>query len=278
MKAWITLLTQPDYLVGVRALHASLKASHSRYPLVVMITANIDAIACQQLEREGCILHSVAPIRPSPHLSQSYAHARFSEVWTKLAAWTLTEFERVAFLDADMLVTQNMDELFSYPLMSGTIAACHACRCNPEKIASYPASWVPQNCFYSWCTGVNHLEQTDKVDNYLNSGLLLLKPDRAVFDQMLSALAAMDDLKAYRFPEQDFLNHFYRARWRPLPWIYNALKTLPHQHPAVWQPERVKNIHFILDKPWQKRRDKTDRDFALNSRWWDIAQQLPGAD
>lgn len=66
MKAWITLLTQPDYLVGVRALHASLKASHSRYPLVVMITDNIDAIACQQLNGKAvfCVtLRQFAPAR-----------------------------------------------------------------------------------------------------------------------------------------------------------------------------------------------------------------------
>ncbi|AUX73024.1 glycosyltransferase family 8 protein [Erwinia pyrifoliae] len=278
MKAWVTLLTQPDYLPGVRTLHASLQASQSRYPLVVMITGNIDATARQRLEQQGCILRDVAPIRPNPQLSERYAHARFSEVWTKLAVWALTEFEQVAFLDADMLVMQNMDELFSHPLADGTIAACHACRCNPGKLASYPASWIAENCFYSWCTGVDHVEQADKVDNYLNSGFLLLKPDNEVFDNMLIALAAMDDLTEYRFPEQDFLNQFYRARWRPLPWIYNALKTLPHQHPAVWQLARVKNIHFILDKPWQKPRDKTDRDFALNKLWWDVAQQLPGED
>ena len=30
MFAWVTLLTQPDYLVGVKALHHSLKQSNSQ--------------------------------------------------------------------------------------------------------------------------------------------------------------------------------------------------------------------------------------------------------
>lgn len=269
MMAWVTLLTQPGYVVGVEALQKSLRAVESRYPLVVMVTENIDAAARQVLEQQGCLLRDVAPLSPNPSLANSYANARFAEVWTKLAAWTLTEFERVAFLDADMLVTQNMDELFTQPLAPGTIAACHACRCNPNRIASYPADWVPENCFYSWCEGVDHVEQPDKVDNYLNGGFLLLKPDRTVFDEMLAQLAALDDLSGFLFAEQDFLNQFYHGRWQPLPYLYNALKTLPHQHPKIWDLARVKNIHYIIDKPWEKQPEPGDRYYELHQLWWD---------
>lgn len=276
MMAWVTLLTQPNYLIGVRALARSLALSNSRYPLVVMVTANIDADARALLEQDGCVVTEVAPLRPRPQLQESYANARFAEVWTKLAAWTLTDYARVAFLDADMLVTQNMDELFDLPLNSGTIAACHACRCNPERIASYPADWTPQNCFYSGYREGSHAEPADQADRYLNGGFLLLTPDRAVFDEMMAQLAALDDLSGYLFAEQDFLNEFYRHRWQPLSWIYNALKTLPHQHPAVWDAERVKNIHFIIDKPWEKRPDPADRYYALNRQWWAVAGDLIG--
>lgn len=274
MMAWTTLLTQPDYLIGVRALAKSLQVSGSRYPLVVMITGNIGTEVRAILEQEGCLVREVAPVSPNPALENRYANARFAEVWTKLAAWTLTEFERLAFLDADMLVTQNMDELFELPLAAGTIAACHACRCNPNHIESYPSDWTPENCFYNWCKGEEHVEQPDKVDNYLNGGFLLLTPDKSVFDAMMAQLAALDDLSTYLFAEQDFLNHFYRNRWQPLPWIYNALKTLPHQHPHVWNDKRVKNIHYIIDKPWEKPPEPGDRYYELNRKWWLIADQL----
>ncbi|WP_368784585.1 glycosyltransferase [Arthrobacter sp. SX1312] len=74
---------------------------------------------------------TVASIRGGGGAADSYANSRFAEVWTKLAVWGLTEFERVVFLDADMLVTRNMDELFSLDLADGAIGTCHACRCNP---------------------------------------------------------------------------------------------------------------------------------------------------
>lgn len=44
-------------------------------------------------------------------------------------------------LDSDMLVRRNMDELLELRLDEDTIAAAHACTCNPRKFAHYPADW-----------------------------------------------------------------------------------------------------------------------------------------
>jgi lipopolysaccharide biosynthesis glycosyltransferase len=112
----------------------------------------------------------------------------------------------------------------------------------------------------------------EEVDNYLNGGFLVLRPDQAIFEDMLHQLAELDDLSRYLFAEQDFLNDYFHERWKPLPYIYNALKTLPFQHSAMWDLDEVKNIHFIIDKPWEKALDKGDRYYALNKMWWDIAE------
>lgn len=274
MNAWVTLLTQPNYLIGVRTLRASLEHSGSTAPLVVMVTEGIDEQTRRLLQDDGCLLRDVAPLRPAGGSVDSYANSRFAEVWTKLAVWGLTEFERVVFLDADMLVTQNMDELFSLELADGAIAACHACRCNPNRIASYPPSWTPENCFYTHCRGSDHVTEPDATDNYLNGGFLLLSPDEAVLADMVGRLAAVDDLSRFPFAEQDFLNEFFRDRWRPLPYVYNALKTLQHQHPSVWDSASVKNIHYIIDKPWEKPLDSTDRYVEVNRLWWGMASTL----
>jgi alpha-N-acetylglucosamine transferase len=271
MKAWVTLLTQPNYLAGVRTLRASLERSGTRHPLVVLVTDGIDADTRQLLEDDGCQVRGVDSLRPGSDGPDHYANARFAEVWTKLAAWQLTEFDRVVFLDADMLVTQNMDELFSLEIVGDAIAACHACRCNPNRIASYPASWSPENCFYSYCRGADHTSEPGVVDDYLNAGFLVLTPDKAVFKDMAEKLAELDDLASYPFAEQDFLNEYYRERWYPLPYVYNALKTLEFQHPAMFDAAAVKNIHYIIDKPWEKAPDPDDRYYPVNRLWWDVA-------
>lgn len=277
MKAWATLLTQPNYVVGVRTLRASLEKVGSPYPLVVLVTDGVDAGSRALLESDGCDLREVEPLRPSSASAANYANERFAEVWTKLMAWRLTEFERVGVLDADMLVTQNMDELLTMDLPDAGLAACHACRCNPNHIASYPADWTPENCFYTHCRGLEHTSEPGVVDNYLNGGLLVLTPDADVFADMQARLSSLEDLSRYQFAEQDFLNEYYRDRWQPLPYIYNALKTLPFQHPSMWDQAQVKNIHYIIDKPWENALDPADRYYPLTKLWWDVAATVPVA-
>ena len=270
MKAWITLLTQPEYLIGVQALHKSLQQSQSAWPLVVMVTDNIDEDDRARLQQAGCLLRAVEPLAPKTELEQHYASAQFSEVWTKLRAWQLTEFSRLVFLDADMLVLKNMDELFDQPLAPGEIAACHACRCNPNKVASYPASWQPENCFYTWQDRA--LPAPASLDNYLNGGFLVLTPDDAQFAALANSIAAIDDLSAYAFSEQDLLNEVFDGRWQPLSWVYNALKTLPYQHAASCKVDEIKNLHYIQAKPWHRdlNQPESERDkyYALDKLWW----------
>jgi len=44
---------------------------------------------------------------------------------------------------------------------------------------------------------------------------------------------------------------------------------LPHQHPKIWDLARVKNIHYIIDKPWEKQPEPGDRYYELHQLWWD---------
>ena len=273
-KAWAALLTHPSYVVGVRALRASLERVGSAYPLVVAVTDGIGPDDRALLEADGCLLREVEPLRPPSGLPDSYANARFAEVWTKLGVWRLTEFERLVVLDADMLVTQDMDELFDLALDDDEIAACHACRCNPNRIATYPASWTPAGCAYTYLAGADPASEVEVSDPYFNGGILVIRPDQAVFDALVGELAAVDDLSRYVFAEQDFLNEHFRGRWVALPYVYNALKTLPFQHPDLWDPAAVKNIHFIIDKPWESELDPATRYFELERQWWDVAADL----
>lgn len=273
--AWAALLTEPSYLVGVRALHASLRRTGTQHPFVVMVTDGVDDAARSLLESEGALVRELPRAAPDPRLEAHYANARFVEVWSKLGAWGLTEFDRLVVLDADMLVVAPMDELFDVELPDGGIAACHACRCNPNRIASYPASWKPENCFYTHCRGGDHVSEPG-VEDYFNGGFLVIEPDAAVHEALMARLAVLDDLTAYQFAEQDFLNEVFEGRWRQMPYVYNALKTLPHQHPQLWRRSEVKNIHFIIDKPWERRPEPGDRYAALHQLWWDAADAVPG--
>ncbi len=270
-RAWVTLLTDRGYLPGVQTLAASLRRVDSVFPLLVMVTPDVDADVRQVLHDEGAGVVQVDPLRPAGH--GAYANARFAQVWTKLAVWSLTDYERVVCVDADMLVVRNMDELFDTDHDPGpSVAAAHACRCNPLRIPSYPRDWTPANCHYT--SGV-------VTADYFNAGLLVLRPDAEVFADIIARLAGLTDLTGFLFAEQDFLNDYFRGRWDPLPYVYNALKTLSVQHPDVWRLPDVRNIHFIIDKPWARRPtpdDLASDPFAeLNRLWWNVSDEANAA-
>lgn len=57
------------------------------------------------------------------------------------------------------------------------------------------------------------------------------------------------------FADQSLLSDLFRGCWVPLPYIYNALKTLRWEgvHKEIWRDDKVKNIHYILSpKPWDE--------------------------
>jgi alpha-N-acetylglucosamine transferase len=275
MKAFAALLTNPAYLTGVRVLRASLERVGSPYPFVVAVTPSVEDADRALLEADGFLVREVAPVRPPAGLRDAYANARFAEVWSKLGVWGLTEFERLVVLDADMLAVRNLDELFDLELAPGQVAACHACRCNPNRIATYPADWTPEHCAYTHvASGDAAAVARAEADPYVNGGLLVLEPDAAVHAALLDRLAAVEDLTRYVFAEQDFLNEHFRGQWRVLPYVYNALKTLPFQHPALWDAREVKNLHFIIDKPWEAPLDPASRYHDLERLWWDVATDV----
>ncbi|KAK9766141.1 hypothetical protein K7432_004994 [Basidiobolus ranarum] len=274
--SWATLLTRDQFFEGVRVLAKSLKKSNSIYPLVVIYTSTVSRECLDNLSAEGCILRQVKFINPQPERKVNYLWERYADTWTKLQVWSLVEFERVTFLDADMLVLKNMDEIFDVfdhsPLK---LAAVNACRCNPLKQTHYPKHWIPENCAHTTLneTAITDRNSTQTVHDYFNSGLLVLTPSQNLFQRMVRELEKTQNLNRYTFPDQDFLNEIFRNNWIPLPYIYNALKPMKYCHSNIWSLEDIKNIHYILEKPWDidlsnlKESGPFDDLYKL---WWDV--------
>lgn len=76
-----------------------------------------------------------------PGTTYSVTESRFNETWSKIHIYGLEQFNRIAVLDGDMLVLQNMDELMEIPIPDDSLAATHACVCNPRRFSHYPPTW-----------------------------------------------------------------------------------------------------------------------------------------
>ena len=249
---------------------------NSAYPLIALYTSAFPSSGLSALSARG-IPHILVPTL-APKAGKTYVEdARFNDCWTKLVPFSLTQFTRIVQLDSDMLVLRNMDELMDLALddTSRLFAAGHACVCNPLKRAHYPANWVPGNCALTMQHHDPDAAQTTAVDparslGSLNSGLLVIQPSQTHFDEIVAHMDVHAD--EYSFPDQDLLADLYRGRWVPLPYIYNALKTLRSAgvHDKIWRDESVKNVHYILTpKPWDELDDNGEwKGTDETHSWW----------
>ncbi|CAG8433372.1 8103_t:CDS:2 [Ambispora gerdemannii] len=274
-KVWATLITKEnDYIISAKVLAFSLLCTASKYPLVIMHTKTVSKQSLDELLQFECQLRQVEFLEPPKGVAREIVKG-YNETWTKLRAWGLTEFERVALLDADMLVMHNMDELLDDDELlkdENWLAASNACTCNPGKNPEYPKTWVPESCVYTPQIESDSNFATIKFVDYFNSGMLVLKPNDDVFARILKELYNHPNPDVLIFPDQDFLNEAFKSHWVRLPYIYNALKTLRNCHSNIWNDDQVKNIHYILDKPWRiTDRDsaeaKSNQAYVLNL-WW----------
>jgi glycogenin len=240
MRAYCTLLSTESYLPGVLALHHSLKRTGTSYPFATAVSAHIDPQIDPVLEAAGIIVHRIPESTAIPkEMIENNGH--WGHTFDKVHLFGLSEFEKLVYVDSDMLVLANMDELFDKPHMSA----------------------VPAGVLV-------HKDWTR-----LNGGLLVIEPEDKLTDRIFAtlpkALAEVAAMGLTASGDQDLLNAYYPA-WRTTPELqldqgYNMFQCyldlhieqhgfrLP-QHFSSKNGDSQKNIkivHFIGPrKPWMK--------------------------
>lgn len=154
MRAYITLLSNKDYLLGVIGLYRSLLSVGARYPFYCALSCSVDRETEQCLENEGikCTRLSRSAYEERANSSMGN-HVHWNYTFDKLLIWELTQFKKLVFLDSDMIVLRNIDSLFECRPFSAVSADC-----------SFPGN-------EGWAGG-------------LNSGLMVVEPDKNVADEL----------------------------------------------------------------------------------------------
>lgn len=184
-KVFMSILTTDDYLPGLLVLNHSLKLVKSEYPLHVLLTPNISKKTISILSK-NLISYSVI-IKEIINPTNIYKNHRWYSTYSKLAIFGQEQYKKIVYLDADMLILRNIDELFQCKHMSAT---------DDESIL--PRKKDPR-----------HLN--------LNSGLIVIEPSYVLYRDMIKKIGIIKNLKLLdnnterpvNGSDQDFINAYY---------------------------------------------------------------------
>ncbi|KAL4457668.1 hypothetical protein ABPG75_012533 [Micractinium tetrahymenae] len=263
--AYVTLLTKDAYLPGVQALYRSMQVVGCRYPLIVMFTKGVSQAALDAVSREGMTLYFTEQFAAEGVDHSEYKRSLYLECWNKLRMWEMTEWDRLVYLDADMILLRSTDHLFDLPPGFCAVGDCYGGREFEEERNSC--------CHFT----------PDATPDYFNAGFYVMTPSLDELGEMRRALKE-GRCPVRFFAEQDFLNGFFKGRWRHLPLAYNGQKRIKFHHPDQWSMDSLYIIHYVDEKPWSHRYSEENLQYREeNDYWWDVfegrlapaARQLP---
>lgn len=139
IKRYITLCNNEKYIKGTLVLYESLKATNTAIPLVVFCPKKTPMRVIEILKRYAgkcndypCrleILESEEDVTLPDELTRNNKWVRWNGTFDKLLVFGLEEYDKLVFIDSDMLVLKNLDHLFEYPHLS---ACCDGQYCKDD--------------------------------------------------------------------------------------------------------------------------------------------------
>ena len=123
--AYATLLGSDDFFIPVYGLFHSLQKVKSKYPLIVMVMDTVNINTIKKLEyynipyRVFPNLQSSAKVigalqKNDPHTEIDHAHFFQIMMMNKFYIFDLKEYDKICYLDGDILVKENIDFIFNY--------------------------------------------------------------------------------------------------------------------------------------------------------------------
>lgn len=253
--AFVTLVSNPDYLIGAEALLRSLRLTETRADLVVM-HRGLQPAHLARLRHHGARLIAADLLPTSEAFDRTHArdalHARAAftrggkpafhtplDNFIKLRLWQL-DYDRCVFIDADTVVLRPLDKLFELP---------------------------------EFCAAPNVYDGLDGFHR-MNSGVFTARPDAGRFRDMLGRLDQPGVF--WRRTDQTFLQDYF-PDWHGLSIHHNMLQYVWFNMPELWNWDEIRVLHFQYEKPWQDH-DKAHLLRPLIALWRAIAAGQPVPD
>ncbi|TYC56301.1 glycosyl transferase [Rhodobacterales bacterium] len=245
--AYVTLVTNRDYVCGAVALLRSLRRTETEADLVVLATPGVEEADLELLRPFGARIGRCERLPTSQAFNERHERGRLHQAapftkggkpvfhtpldnFVKLRLWQLVEYEKVVFIDADAIVLRNCDKLFGYP---------------------------------EFCAAPNVYETLSDFHR-LNSGVFTASPSEATYKAMLEWLDRPEAF--WRRTDQTFLETFF-PDWHGLPVFCNTLQYVWFNMPELWSWRDIRILHFQYEKPWEDGHAKSRQLRPLIDLW-----------
>lgn len=116
-EAYATVLHSSEgYVCGAITLAQSLLQTGTKRDLILLIDSSISTTKRDALAAAGWTIRLIKRIRNPLAEKNTYNEYNYS----KFRLWQLTDYDKIIFIDADIIVLRNLDLLFHFPQMSAT--------------------------------------------------------------------------------------------------------------------------------------------------------------
>ncbi|KAJ2089943.1 glycogenin glucosyltransferase [Coemansia sp. RSA 986] len=270
---YATLLTTDTYLHGALTLAASLRETGTQNEIVCLVAdSQLSRPALERLETMFDRIISIPMLDTNDVANLSLlGRPDLGTTVTKIGVWSLTEYRRIVFLDADTLVFQSLDSLLELDLKKtfensnmtiGDDIRPNGGMANRGLLAAAPDLGWP-DCF--------------------NSGVFVATPSKSTHAGLLQLLSTRGSFDG---GDQGLLNEYF-SDWsradsaRRLPFAYNTASTSFYTYAPAFAhfSHSIKVVHFVgPQKPWKWQHGHdgtlhvtTTSSFApFVDKWWKV--------
>ncbi len=248
------------YLPGVFVSVYSVLRTSPAADLVVMVTPDISKEARTQLKKVATHLFEIPYISFKSKPLRTERQRQLYESWiaqsyTKWNTLALP-YEKVLLLDADTIITENIDELFNLQAPAMPLAT------------PYIKPYGKEPTYYKGPVGLDGypahgtLLDAEVINNTLNDGGLLPPSSQALIAPSMSDyyeyLETIDAMQPFGFPnchngfdEQSIAHYYTNVKNKKYTVIHQRYNVFPWKDGFTFNGDIPRVIHFFSDtKPW----------------------------